>query len=84
MNSPTDTRGDLWVQMTEALDLRGRMESQPYPTLLVAAGIGFLASGALFSRFTVRAIGMAMRVVIVPALEKQVEAAARPPRSSES
>lgn len=73
-----DAQPELWTQITEQLDLAGRMERQPYQTLLVAAGVGFLASGALFSRFSMRAIGMVVRLAVLPAIEKQVaEAGAR-------
>lgn len=73
-----DAQPEVWAQITEQLDLAGRMERQPYQTLLVAAGVGFLASGALFSRFSMRAIGMVVRLAVLPAIEKQVaEAGAR-------
>ena len=69
---------ELWTQISEGLDVAGRMEHQPYQTLMIAAGVGFLASGALFSRFSMRAIGMVVRLAVLPAIEKQVaEAGAR-------
>ena len=68
---------ELWRQVVEGLDLAGRMEHQPYQTTLIALGVGFLASGALFSRFSTRAISMAMRLAVLPALEKQLLAATR-------
>jgi hypothetical protein len=77
-SSASSAQPELWTQISESLDLAGRMDRQPYQTLMVAAGVGFLASGALFSRFSMRAIGMVVRLAVLPAIEKQVaEAGAR-------
>lgn len=68
---------DLLADVADALDLSGRMERHPYQTMLVAAGIGFVASGALFSRFTMRVAGMGIRVAALPILEERLQAVAR-------
>ncbi len=68
---------DLFADVADALDLPGRMERHPYQTMLVAAGIGFVASGALFSRFTMRVAGMGIRVAALPILEERLQAVAR-------
>lgn len=68
---------DLLADVADALDLSGRMERHPYQTMLVAAGIGFVASGALFSRFTLRVAGMGIRVAALPILEERLQAVAR-------
>lgn len=68
---------ELLGQLSDRLDLQNRMDRHPYQTLLVAAGIGFVVSGALFSRFSMRVIGVGLRVAVLPILEEQLQAAAR-------
>lgn len=68
---------DLLTDLSEAIDLNGRMDRHPYQTILIAAGVGFVASGALFSRFTLRVVGMGIRVAALPILEERLQAAAR-------
>jgi|JI10StandDraft_1071094.scaffolds.fasta_scaffold108734_2 hypothetical protein len=62
-------RDDPWDTLVHAVDLQGRMERQPHQTLLVAFAFGFVASGALFTRFSARALGLAFRVAALPLLE---------------
>lgn len=62
-------RDDPWDTLVHAVDLHGRMERHPHQTLLVALAVGFVASGALFSRFSARALGLAFRVAALPLLE---------------
>jgi hypothetical protein len=66
---------DPWETLTRSADLHGRMEREPHQTLLVAFAVGFIASGALFSRFSARALGLAFRVAALPMLEAALTSA---------
>ncbi len=68
---------DSFSNATDTLDLSGRMARNPYPLVLIAAGVGFIASGALFSRFTMRAINLGVRIAALPILEQQLQAMTR-------
>lgn len=74
----------------ETLDIRGRVERNPYQSLLIAAGIGYVLGGGLFTRLTMNALRLGLRVGAIPILQRELvgvaEAAlgARPPDSSAS
>lgn len=70
---------DPWLAMFDQIDLRGRMQREPQRTLLIAAGIGFVVSGALFSRFSLRLLGLGMRAAALPMLEARIQGALRTP-----
>jgi len=46
-----ESRG-LVTDIAATLDIRGRMDRRPYQTLLIAAGIGYVLGGGLFSGLT--------------------------------
>jgi hypothetical protein len=50
--------GDL----RDAVDLQGRVDRHPYGTLAAALGVGYLLGGGLFTPFTGRLVGLAMRI----------------------
>ena len=56
------------------LDLHGRMERNPYATLAVAAGIGYVLGGGLFSNFTGRALRMGVRLMLLPMIRNELMA----------
>lgn len=58
--------GETAVELYERIDLRREMEEHPYRTLGIAAGIGYVVGGGLFTGFTRRVLGMGARILLVP------------------
>lgn len=63
----------LVTDVYRALDLPGRMERHPYQTLLVAAGIGYVLGGGLFTRMTGGLLRAGVRVAALPLVTKEFE-----------
>jgi hypothetical protein len=61
-------------EIEERLDIQGRMERNPYATLAVAAGVGYVLGGGLFSRFTGHALRLGVRLMLVPMLKSELMA----------
>lgn len=61
-------------QMGRSLDIKGRMERNPYQTMAVAAGVGYLLGGGLFSNFTGKMLRLSTRMVLLPFLKNQLAA----------
>jgi hypothetical protein len=57
---------DLTWRATQALSVQ--MTRHPYRSLLVAAGIGYVIGGGLFTRLTMRVIRMGARLGTLPQL----------------
>ena len=60
--------------LQEKLDLAGRMERNPYATLAMAAGLGYVLGGGLFSRFTGQALRLGVKLMLVPLLKSELAA----------
>lgn len=63
--------------------LTRRVSEHPYQTLLVAAGVGYLLGGGLFTRLTLNALRLGARVAAIPIVRAEllgVAAAAFAPR----
>jgi len=58
--------GETAVELYERIDLRREMEEHPYRTLGIAAGIGYVLGGGLFTGFTRRMVGLGARVLLLP------------------
>ena len=56
----------------EKLDLAGRMERNPYATMAMAAGVGYVLGGGLFSAFTGRALRWGIRLALLPMLQNEL------------
>ncbi len=71
------TNGESTLQqLRDVLDIRGRMERNPYGMVAGALGVGFVLGGGLFSRLTDRLAGTALRIGLVaawPRLEEELE-----------
>lgn len=69
-----------------ALDLSGRMQRHPYQTLLIAAGVGYILGGGLFTRLTLNVLRVGVRMGALPLVKRELfgaaEAALNPPLSS--
>ena len=64
-------------------DLPRRVREHPYQTLLVAAGVGYLLGGGLFTRLTLNVFKLGARVAAIPIVRAElfgVAAAAFAPR----
>lgn len=74
---PTAT--ELAAEAFENLDLKGRMARQPYQTLLVAAGVGYVLGGGLFTRATGGVLfagaRLGARVATLPVVQDRILAA---------
>lgn len=47
--------------------LRKRLDEQPYETLAMVAGVGFVLGGGLFTRFAARVIATSLRLGVAAA-----------------
>lgn len=67
---------DLVTDVAATLDLRGRLERHPYQTLLIAAGVGYVLGGGLFTSLTASLLRTGLRVVALPVVKTQISALA--------
>lgn len=61
--------------LRESLDIKGRLQRNPYGMIAGACGIGFVLGGGLFTRLSEKLLGTGLRValmVALPSLEKQI------------
>lgn len=58
------------------LELSDRVRRQPYQSLLIAAGIGYIIGGGLFTRLTMNAVRMGMRMSMLPMIQQELMGAA--------
>lgn len=58
--------GETAAELYERIDLRREMEEHPYRTLGIAAGVGYVLGGGLFTGFTRRAMGIGARILLLP------------------
>jgi hypothetical protein len=64
-----DIAGDLGEaarELYERFDLRREVDEHPYRTVLVAAGVGYVLGGGLFSPLTRHLLRLGFRVALVP------------------
>jgi len=54
--------------LAEALDIDGRLQSNPYGMVAGAVAVGFVLGGGLFTRLTARIAGAALRIGLMAAL----------------
>jgi hypothetical protein len=58
--------------LSEALDLRGRVQRHPIGMVLAAVGVGYVLGGGLFSATTGRLMKIGMRLALVPLIKSQI------------
>lgn len=71
-----EPRQNLLAEGLTALDLSGRMARHPYQTLLIAAGVGYVLGGGLFTRLTANVLRVGVRVGALPSVQRQLFALA--------
>jgi hypothetical protein len=62
---PSADAGDL---LSRTLDIKGRLQRNPYGMLAGALGIGFVLGGGLFTRLSGRVLGGCLRVGLMAAM----------------
>jgi hypothetical protein len=58
--------------LSQALDLRGRVERHPIGMVLAAMGVGYVLGGGLFSPVTGRLVRIGVRLALVPLIKSQL------------
>lgn len=54
------------------IDVERRLRDEPVKTMLIAAGVGYLAGGGFFTPFTGRLMRVGARLWLIPALKNQL------------
>ena len=54
------------------LDIAGRMHRNPYQTMFVAVGLGYVLGGGLFTRFTLNVCRIGIRAGALPILQREL------------
>jgi|SwirhirootsSR3_FD_contig_51_10220677_length_870_multi_7_in_0_out_0_2 hypothetical protein len=71
-----DRTRDSFSDFSDAVDLKGRVNRNPYGTVAAALGIGYVLGGGLFTPLTARIVGMGlrigMRLAVLPLLKQEV------------
>ena len=60
--------------LTQALDLRGRVERNPIGMMFAAMGVGYVLGGGLFSPTTARLLRIGVRLALLPIIKSQISA----------
>lgn len=58
--------GGTASELYRRVDLQRQLEENPYRTLAIAAGVGYVLGGGLFTGFTRRALGIGARILLLP------------------
>lgn len=64
------------MEANAGIDLVGRIQRHPYQTLLLAAGVGYVLGGGLFTRLTLNALRVGLRVAAIPIVRREILVAA--------
>lgn len=64
------------MEPNQGLDLAGSIQRHPYRALLVAAGVGYVLGGGLFTRLTFTVLRAGMRVAAIPVVRRELLVAA--------
>lgn len=66
-----EARGAV-MDITQSLDLRGRVQRHPYALLAAAAGIGYVLGGGLFTGLTGKLIRIGVRLAALPFVKEEL------------
>ncbi|WP_373048932.1 hypothetical protein [Vulgatibacter sp.] len=61
--------GDAAVELYERLDVARQLQEHPYRTLAVAAGVGYVLGGGLFTPLTGALVRVGSRAMLLPLLQ---------------
>lgn len=67
-----DAVGGIVRTAKEKIDLDRRMREEPAKTMLIAAGLGYIAGGGFFTPFTGRMLRVGARLWLLPAIKNQL------------
>ncbi len=75
-DAPPEEPQSMVVEAINALDISGRMTRHPYQTMLIAAGVGYVLGGGLFTRLTGNMFRVGIRVGSHPLIQRELLGAA--------
>lgn len=67
----SEARGAV-TDFSEALDLKGRVDRNPYLTLAAAAGVGYILGGGLFTPLTARMVRLGVKLAALPFVKDEL------------
>ncbi|MGQ0504418.1 MAG: hypothetical protein ACT4TC_03795 [Myxococcaceae bacterium] len=67
----SDARGAV-TDLSDSIDLKGRMERHPYATLAAAVGVGYLLGGGLFTPLTASIFRLGVRLAALPFVKDEL------------
>lgn len=67
----TDARGAV-ADLGQTLDLRGRVERNPYGMVAAALGVGYILGGGLFTPMTARILRLGVRLAALPMVKDEL------------
>jgi hypothetical protein len=71
-----DRTRDSFSDISDAVDLKGRVHRNPYGTVAAAIGIGYVLGGGLFTPLTSRIVRLGLRIglrlAVLPLLKQEV------------
>lgn len=71
----TQTRG-AFSDLTDAIDVKGRVKRHPYGSVAAALGVGYVMAGGIFTPLTSRIVRLGLRIgvrlALVPLLKDQI------------
>lgn len=54
------------------IDIVGHIQRHPYQSLLIAAGVGYVLGGGLFTKLTFNVVRVGMRVGAMPVVQREL------------
>ncbi|WP_375760413.1 hypothetical protein [Corallococcus exercitus] len=60
------------ADLGQSLDLKGRVERNPYGTLAIAVGVGYVLGGGLFTPLTGRILKLGVRLAALPFVKDEL------------
>jgi len=60
------------VDEPRSFDLSARVREHPYQSLLIAAGVGYVLGGGLFTRLTLNVLRTGLRVAAIPVIQGEL------------
>lgn len=67
----SEARGAV-TDLSEAIDLKGRVDRNPYLTLAAVAGVGYVLGGGLFTPFTARMVRLGVKLAALPFVKDEL------------